>query len=77
MNIQPSDVWLLMLERFNANEIAEAAGVSHLTALGLMRRAATGPATSDHRPGRLTKESCRSTAPVSQTQLETLGIETW
>lgn len=77
MNIQPSDVWLLMLERYNANEIAEAAGVSRQAALGLMNRAAMLPATSDHRPGRLTKESCRSTAPASPMPRETLGIETW
>jgi hypothetical protein len=77
MNIEKGDVWLLMLERYNVNEIAEAAGVSHLTAVGLMRRAATGPATSDHRPERLTRESCKLTAPASPMPRETLDIATW
>lgn len=62
MNIEQGDVWLLMLERYNVNEIAEAAGVSRQTALGLMNRASMIPVTSDQRPGKSVPVSSKSTA---------------
>ncbi len=39
MKITRADVWELMKERFNANEIAYLAGVSVAVALGMMNEA--------------------------------------
>lgn len=39
MKLTPDDVWALMKERFNANEIAYLAGVPVSVALGMMNEA--------------------------------------
>lgn len=40
MKLTRADVWSLMKDRFNANEIAYLAGVSVAVALGMMNEAA-------------------------------------
>lgn len=40
MKLTRTDVWALMKDRFNANEIAYLAGVSVAVALGMMNEAA-------------------------------------
>ena len=40
LRLTPTDVWTLMKDGFNANEIAHFAGVSEAVALGMMNEAA-------------------------------------
>lgn len=54
MKLTSADVWALMKERFNANEIAYLAGVTVAVALGMMNEA-TPRATKSHKPLRLPK----------------------
>ena len=46
MRLTPHDVWQLMRDGFNANEIAYLAGVSRAVALGMMNEA------TPRKPGR-------------------------
>lgn len=54
MKLTRADVWALMKERFNANEIAYLAGVTVAVALGMMNEA-TPRATKSRKPLHLPK----------------------